>query len=126
MALQRIWGGLELTNQKFTLTLCFLAFIGGVFSMIGYYTGPHGCDDDSFFEAIGGLMFWIGFLGFPLNVLWWLGSIPNAEIDSGDLFGMVLLHAAVVFLTLVFFSEGLLNDMFCGGNGPHYDIGAGF
>ena len=94
--------------------------------MVGYYIGPHGCDDDSFFEAIGVLMFWIGFGGVPFNVLWWFGSISKPEIDSWNGFGMVLLHAAVVFLTLAFFGDGLLDDMFCGGDGPHYDIGAGF
>ena len=48
------------------------------------------------------------------------------ENGSGNLFRMVLLHAVVIFLTLVLFEDGLVDDFFCGGSGPHYDIGAGF
>ncbi|MBJ99480.1 MAG: hypothetical protein CMB48_00465, partial [Euryarchaeota archaeon] len=114
-----VFGGFKLINRKFTLIMCFLAVFGGWFAMIGYYTGLRGCDDDSFFEVIGVLMFLISFLGVPFNVFWWLSSIPNVEIDSWDLFRMVLLHAVVIFLTLVLFEDGLVDDFFCGGSGPH-------
>tara|TARA_B100000945_G_C19860404_1_gene358138 strand:- start:203 stop:352 length:150 start_codon:yes stop_codon:yes gene_type:complete len=45
------------------------------------------------------------------------------ENGSGNLFRMVLLHAVVIFLTLVLFEEGLFDDFFCGG-GPDFYLTA--
>ena len=113
-------------HYKFCAILMIMAFLGALSMQIGLWIGPDDCDNDNFFEIIGGLALWISAFGIPINGLIFLGSLSDREVHSGKVFLWSIAHVAVLFLTLMFFIDAILQDLFCGSGGPHYDIGAGF
>lgn len=114
------------TNYKFCTILMLMAFLGAVSMQMSLSIGPDDCDNDNFFEAIGGLALWISAIGIPINGIIFLRSFFEYEMNSTEIFLWSIAHIAVLFFTFLIFGEAILQDMFCGGNGPHYDIGAGF
>ena len=116
----------SLQHYKFCAILMIMAFLGALSMQIGLWIGPDDCDNDNFFEIIGGLALWISVLAIPYNGLIFLVSLFDSKIHSGRIFLWSIAHVAVLFLTLMFFFEAILQDLFCGSDGPHYDIGAGF
>ena len=59
----------NLQFRGFCQILIAMVVIGAIFAFIGYTSGPQTCDDDNLFEILGGLLFWIGMLGIPINLL---------------------------------------------------------
>ena len=59
----------NLQFRTFCQILIAMVVIGAIFSFIGYVSGSQTCDDDGLFEILGGLLFWIGMLGIPINLL---------------------------------------------------------
>lgn len=104
-------GNLQFRN--FCQILIVMVVIGAIFSFIGYVSGPQTCDDDNLFEILGGLLFWLGMLGIPINLLILLISFANSEFDSKDAFTWSLIHFVVSILFLFLFIEYVLQDMFC-------------
>ena len=113
-------------HYKFCIILMIMAFFGALSMQMGLSIGPDDCDNDNFFEAIGGLALWISAIGIPINGIIFLRSFFEYEMNSTEIFLWSIAHIAVLFFTFLIFGEAILQDMFCGGNGPHYDIGAGF
>ena len=64
----------SLQHYKFCAILMIMAFLGALSMQIGLWIGPDDCDNDNFFEIIGGLALWISVLGIPINGLIFLGS----------------------------------------------------
>lgn len=112
--------------SKVCTTLMIMALLGAISMQIGLWIGPDDCDNDNFFEIIGGAAFWISVLAIPFNGLSFLISLINPEIPSVRIFLWSLAHIAVIFITGMVFGEAVFQDIFCNSDGPHYDIGAGF
>jgi len=103
----------NLQFRTFCQILITMVVIGAIFSFIGYVSGSQTCDDDGLFEILGGLLFWIGMLGIPINLLILLISFANPEFDSKDVFTWSLIHFVVSILFMFLFIEYVLQDMFC-------------
>ena len=103
-----------------------MAFLGAVSMQMGLSIGPDDCDNDNFFETIGGLALWISAIGIPINGIIFLRSFFALDMNTAGIFFWSIAHIAVLILILVFFIDAITQDMFCGSGGPHYDIGAGF
>ena len=73
-------------HYKFCAILMIMAFLGALSMQIGLWVGPDDCDNDNFFEIIGGLALWISVLGIPINGLIFLGSLFDSEVHSGKVF----------------------------------------
>ena len=114
------------TNYKFCTILMLMAFLGAVSMQMGLSIGPDDCDNDNFFETIGGLALWISAIGIPINGIIFLRSFFALDMNTAGIFFWSIAHIAVLILILVFFIDAIAQDMFCGSGGPHYDIGAGF
>ena len=113
-------------HYKFCTILMLMAFLGAVSMQMGLDIGPDDCDNDNFFESIGGLALWISAIGIPINGIIFLRSFFEYDMNPYGIFLWSTAHIAVLFFTFLIFGEAILQDLFCGGNGPHYDIGAGF
>ena len=113
-------------HYQFCAVLMIMAFLGALSMQLGLSIGPDDCDNDNFFEVIGGVALWISVIGIPINGVIFLKSLLDSEISSWRVFLWSIAHAAVLFLLLLFFIDAIAQDMFCGSDGPHYDIGAGF
>ena len=116
--------------EQFT-TFCSVLIImsigGAIFAMIGYSIGPQTCDNDSIFSIVGVLAFFASMvIGIPVNLIIWLFSLTNPEFDSRKVFSLIIIHAGITLICIVAFNEFLLQYLWCGPGGPHYDIGAGF
>ena len=110
-------------HKGFCKILICMSIIGGIFSLIGYAVGPDTCDNDSIFETLGTLLFWISMLSIPINILIWLVTLFDAKAPSAEIFGWSALHILVVFICMLIFGEFLLQDMFCNG-GPGFYVTA--
>tara|TARA_B100001113_G_scaffold293834_1_gene250731 strand:+ start:33 stop:539 length:507 start_codon:yes stop_codon:yes gene_type:complete len=110
-------------HKGFCKILICMSIIGGIFSLIGYAVGPDTCDNDSIFETVGALLFWISMLSIPINILIWLTTLVDAKAPSAEIFGWSALHILAVFLCMFIFGEFLLQDMFCNG-GPGFYVTA--
>ena len=113
-------------HYKFCTILMLMAFLGAVSMQMGLSIGPDDCDNDNFFETIGGLALWISAIGIPINGIIFLRSFFALDMNTAGIFFWSIAHIAVLILILVFFIDAIAQDMFCGSGGPHYDIGAGF
>ena len=116
----------NISHFRFCMILISMAFGGGALAEIGLFFGPDGCDNDNIFEVLGVTSFWISFLAVFANGVILLISFFDTEFSSKRVFLWSILHIVFLFIALGIFQESLLQDMFCGSDGPHYDIGAGF
>lgn len=114
-------------HTTFCLILITMSIGGAIFSMIGYSIGPQTCDNDTIFSRVGVLAFFASMvIGIPVNLIIWLFSLTNPEFDSRKVFSLIIIHAGITLICIVAFNEFLLQYLWCGPGGPHYDIGAGF
>ena len=116
----------SLQHYQFCIILMFMAFFGALSMQMGLSIGPDDCDNDNFFEGMGGLVLWISAIGIPINGIIFLRSFFALDMNTAGIFFWSIAHIAVLILILVFFIDAIAQDMFCGSGGPHYDIGAGF
>ena len=101
-------------HTKMCYVLMAMAVIGGVFSFIGYILAPDSCgDENTVFEDLGFALFMISMFGVPINIIIWLGSLFKSNVDSGEIFVLVILHTLVVILIMFVFGEYIIQDMFC-------------
>ena len=109
-----------LSPNQFHITMCkilmAMAFIGGIFALIGYILAPESCssNEDTIFESLGITIFVLSAVGIPINIIIWLISNFNSDVNSGQIFVWTLLHTGAVFLCMVLFAEYFTQDMFCG------------
>ena len=115
----------NIKHFKFCIILISIALGGGALAEIGLFIGPDECNNDNIFEVVGVTSYWISFLGVFANGIILFLSLFDSKFSSIRIFGGIL-HICFLFIALSFFQEGILQDMFCGTDGPHYDIGAGF
>ena len=113
-------------HYQFCAVLMTMAFLGALSMQFSLSIGPDDCDNDNFFEAIGGIALWISIIGIPINGFIFLKSLFDSEMYSWRVFLWSIAHAAVLFLLVLFFIDAITQDLFCGSGGPDYDIGAGF
>ena len=116
----------NIQHFRFCMILISMAFGGGALAEIGLFIGPDECNNDNIFESIGVTAYSISFLGVFANGIILLLSFFDSKFSSIRVFFWGILHIAFLFVSLFFFHEGVLQDLFCGSDGPHYDIGAGF
>lgn len=102
------------------------AFIGSILMVLGYSWGPEGCEDSTIFEGLGKILIFMSLFGAAVNIFTLLVSFSDKDFDSAVVLGWGLLHALCWFVAATIASEALLSDAWCNGNGPSYDIGAGF
>ena len=115
--------GAPFQHHKLCGLLMGLAFFGGFFMQMGLTVGPEGCSNDSVFEALGGVAFFVSMIGVPINLLFFISSLKDVDIPSGEIFSWSMAHVGVLALTLAVFNEAILQDMFCNG-GPGFHITA--
>ena len=116
-------GDTPFQHPKLCGFLMGLAFFGGFFMQMGLTIGPEGCSNDSLFESLGGIAFFVSMIGVPINLLFFVNSLMDVDISSGEIFSWSLAHIGVLALTLAVFNEAILQDMFCNG-GPGFYITA--
>lgn len=104
----------DMTHKKFCLIMMGMALGGGIFALIGYGVGPRSCDNDSIFEILGVVAFWISMVGIPINIIILLSSITDVESDSFAIFKWSIIHAVFWFAVLLLFSGAIFQDVFCG------------
>ena len=102
-------------HTKICYVLMAMAVIGGVFSFIGYILAPDSCgDENTVFEDLGFALFMMSMFAVPINITIWLGSLFKSNVDSGQVFALVCLHALVVILIMFVFGDNYIaQDMFC-------------
>lgn len=109
-----------LSSNEFHITMCkilmAMALIGSIFALIGYSLAPESCSshEDTDFESLGITLFVLSAVGIPINIIIWLISNFNSDVDSGQIFVWTLFHIGAVILCMVLFGEYLMQDMFCG------------
>ena len=109
-----------LSPNQFHITMCkilmAMALIGSIFALIGYILAPESCSshEDTDFESLGITIFVLSAVGIPINIIIWLISNFNSDVNSGQIFVWTLLHTGAVFLCMVLFAEYFTQDMFCG------------
>ena len=109
-----------LSPNQFHITMCkilmAMALIGSIFALIGYILAPESCSshEDTDFESLGITIFVLSAVGVPINIIIWLISHFNSDVDSGQIFVWTLLHTGAVILCMVLFGEYIAQDMFCG------------
>ena len=121
--------GFSVSNIKhfrFCMILIAMALGGGALAEIGLFIGPDECGNDNIFEFAGVTAFWMSIFGTIANGMILIVSFLDSEFSSTRVFFWGILHIASLFIAISIFYEGILQDLFCGANGPHYDIGAGF
>ncbi|MEC8789088.1 MAG: hypothetical protein VXX17_03400, partial [Candidatus Thermoplasmatota archaeon] len=102
------------------------AFVGSILMVLGYSWGPEGCEDSTIFEGLGKILIFMSLFGAAVNIFTLFVSFSDKDFDSAVVRGWGLLHALCWFAAATIASEALLSDAWCNGNGPSYDIGAGF
>ena len=102
-------------HTKICYVLMAMAVIGGVFSFIGYILAPDSCgDENTVFEDLGFALFMMSMFAVPINIIIWLGSLFKSNVDPGQVFALVCLHALVVILIMFVFGDNYIaQDMFC-------------
>jgi len=102
-------------HTKMCYVLMAMAVIGGVFSFIGYILAPDSCgDENTVFEDLGFALFMMSMIGVPINIIIWLGSLFKSNVDSAEIFVLVILHTLVVILIMFVFGDNYIaQDMFC-------------
>lgn len=121
--------GLSESNIKhIAMNKILIAFAvsGSVLLLLGYTLGPEGCENSTIFEAIGKLLFFMSMGGLGLNVFILFISLFDDEFSTLIVLGWGFLHAICWFVCAMISVEALISDAWCNGNGPSYDIGAGF
>ena len=108
------------------MILISIALGGGALAEIGLFIGPDECNNDNIFEVVGVTAYFISFLGVFANGIILFSSFFDSKFSSIRVFFWGILHISFLFIAFSFFQDGILQDMFCGTDGPHYDIGAGF
>ena len=118
----------ESNLQHIAMNKVFIAaaFIGSILMVLGYSWGPEGCEDSTIFEAVGKILIFMSLFGVAVNIFILLVSFSDKDFDSTVVLGWGFLHALCWFVAATIASEALLSDAWCNGNGPSYDIGAGF
>ena len=106
--------------NEFHAMMCYvfmaMAVVGGVFSFIGYILAPESCgiEENTLFESLGFPLFMMSMFGVPINIIIWLGSLFKSNVDSGEIFVLVILHTLVVILIMFVFGDNYIaQDMFC-------------
>ena len=94
--------------NEFHAMMCYvlmaMAVIGGVFSFIGYIIAPDSCGDENT----------VFMFGVPINIIIWLGSLFKSNVESGEIFVLVISHTLVVILIMFVFGDNYIaQDMFC-------------
>lgn len=102
------------------------AFIGSILMVLGYSWGPEGCEDSTIFEGLGKILIFMSLFGAVVNIFILFVSFSDKDFDSAAVLGWGILHALCWFVAATIASDALLSDAWCNGNGPSYDIGAGF
>ncbi len=102
------------------------AFIGSILMVLGYSWGPEGCEDSTIFEGLGKILIFMSLFGAAANIFILFVSFSDKDFHSAVVLGWGVLHALCWFVAATIASEALLSDAWCNGNGPSYDIGAGF
>ena len=117
----------ESNLQHIAMNKVFIAaaFIGSILMVLGYSWGPEGCEDSTIFEGLGKILIFISLFGAAVNIFI-LYSFSDKDFDSAVVLGWGVLHALCWFVAATIASDALLSDAWCNGNGPSYDIGAGF
>ena len=118
----------ESNLQHIAMNKVFIAaaFLGSILMVLGYSWGPEGCEDSTIFEAFGKILIFMSLVGAAVNIFTLFVSFSNKDFDSAVVLGWGFLHALCWFVAAMIASEALLSDAWCNGNGPSYDIGAGF
>ena len=118
----------ESNLQHIAMNKVFIAaaFIGSILMVLGYSWGPDGCEDSTIFEGLGKMLIFMSLFGAVVNIFILFVSFSNKDFDSAVVFGWGVLHALCWFVAATIASDALLSDAWCNGNGPSYDIGAGF
>ena len=116
----------NIQHFKFCMILISIALGGGALAEIGLFIGPDECNNDNIFEVVGVTAYFISFLGVFANGIILFSSFFDSKFSSIRVFFWGILHISFLFIAFSFFQDGILQDMFCGTDGPHYDIGAGF
>ena len=118
----------ESNLQHIAMNKVFIAaaFIGSILMVLGYSWGAEGCEDSTFFEGLGKILIFMSLFGAAVNIFILLVSFSDNDFDSAVVLGWGFLHALCWFVAATIASEALLSDAWCNGNGPSYDIGAGF
>ena len=118
----------ESNLQHIAMNKVFIAsvFLGSVLMVLGYSWGPEGCEDSTIFEAFGSILIFMSLFGVVVNIFILFISFSDKDFDSAVVLGWGFLHALCWFVGATIASEALLSDAWCNGNGPSYDIGAGF
>ena len=93
-----------------------MAVVGGFFAFLGYNIAPDSCasHDDTIWESSGVAIFILSTIGVPINIIIWLISLFNSNVDSGQIFVWVFFHIIVVIISMAVFDDYILQDMFCG------------
>lgn len=106
--------------DEFHAMMCYvlmaMAVIGGVFSFIGYILAPDSCgfEENTLFESLGFVLFMISMFAVPINIIIWIGSLFESNVESGEIFVLVILHTLVVILIMFVFGDNYIaQDMFC-------------
>ena len=106
--------------NEFHAMMCYvlmaMAIIGGIFSFIGYVLAPDSCgfEENTLFESLGFVLFMISMYGVPINIIIWIGSLFESNVESGEIFVLVILHTLVVILIMFVFGDNYIaQDMFC-------------
>lgn len=118
----------ESNLQHIAMNKVFIAsaFLGSILMVLGYSWGPEGCEDSTIFEAVGKILIFMSLFGVAVNIFTLFVSFSDTDFDSAVVLGWGFLHALCWFVAAMIASEALLSDSWCNGNGPSYDIGAGF
>jgi len=118
----------ESNLQHIAMNKVFIAaaFIGSILMILGYSWGPEGCEDSTIFEGLGKILIFMSLFGAAVNIFILFVSFSDKDFDSAVVLGWGFLHALCWFVAATIASEALLSDAWCNGNGPSYDIGAGF
>ena len=69
-------------HYKFCAILMIMAFLGALSMQMGLSIGPDDCDNDNFFEIIGGVALWFSVLAIPYNGLIFLSSLFAVKSGS--------------------------------------------
>ena len=118
----------ESNLQHIAMNKVFIAsaFIGSILMVLGYSWGPEGCEDSTIFEGLGKILLFMSLFGAVANIFILFVSFSDEDFYSAVVLGWGFLHALCWFVAATIASEALLSDAWCNGNGPSYDIGAGF
>ena len=97
-------------HKKFSQIMIGLVFIGGILANIGW--NSERCD--SGLGSLGVTLFWSSILiGFPINVITVFSSLFDRESNSKDVITWSIIHASVVFLSVIIFGDSIFSLIWC-------------